>query len=180
RRNTTRSLSVVCSICRTGCQSPASPSSPHRMLRRSSWSPDPGAPRFRFRRAHYMRQSLPIPCSPFSASPRAMTILAASGSKHSMRRTSDMHPPHPFPIADVHPRHNSPTRTSVLSAPPPLAHRAAPGSEEGQHGRLQREIAAQTQREDTPQWAPAAIAGTGARIGDSSNAISADFFDTST
>ncbi|KAJ7797347.1 hypothetical protein B0H14DRAFT_2911782, partial [Mycena olivaceomarginata] len=36
-RNTTRSLSVVCSICRTGCQSPASPSSPHRML----------APRFR-------------------------------------------------------------------------------------------------------------------------------------
>ncbi|KAJ7864424.1 hypothetical protein B0H14DRAFT_3862535 [Mycena olivaceomarginata] len=49
-RNTTHSLSVVCSICSTGCQSPASPLSPHRMLRRSSWYSDSGAPRFRLSR----------------------------------------------------------------------------------------------------------------------------------
>ncbi|KAJ7798200.1 hypothetical protein B0H14DRAFT_3886639 [Mycena olivaceomarginata] len=120
----------------------------------------------------------PIQCAspaaaPFSASPRAATILAASGSKHSMRRTPDMHPhslfPSPTLIVSLPPRrpsassqarHSSPTRTSVLSAPPPLAQRAAPGSEEGQCGRLQREIVAHTQREDTPQWAPVAIAGT--------------------
>jgi hypothetical protein len=38
-----------------------------------------------------MRQFLPIPsAAPFSASPRAATILATSGSKHSTRRIPDM------------------------------------------------------------------------------------------
>jgi hypothetical protein len=108
-----------------------------------------------------------------------------------MRRTPDMHPhglfPSPTSIVSLPPRRpsvssqarrNSPKHTPVLSAPLLLAQRAAPGSEEGPCGRLQRKIAAHTQREDTPQWAPAAIAGTGARVGYSSNAISADFSDT--
>ncbi|KAJ7315287.1 hypothetical protein DFH08DRAFT_893454, partial [Mycena albidolilacea] len=105
------------------------------MLRRSSWYSDSGAPRFRLSRTTdpmritsgvRMRQSLPS--CPFSASPRAATILAASGSKHGMRRTPDMHPhslfPSPTPIVSLPPRrpsasrHNSPTRNSVLSIPP--------------------------------------------------------------
>ncbi|KAJ7339905.1 hypothetical protein DFH08DRAFT_247764 [Mycena albidolilacea] len=56
------------------------------------------------RRAHHMRQSLPIPSAPFSASPRAATILAASGSKDSVRRTPDMylsHFPSPTPIVST-------------------------------------------------------------------------------
>ncbi|KAJ7816511.1 hypothetical protein B0H14DRAFT_3475291 [Mycena olivaceomarginata] len=97
------------------------------------------------RRAHHMRQSLPIPSAPFSASP-------------------------PFLIAYAYRIPAAATTLCVstqliyahfgISAPPPLAQRAVPGSEEGQCGRLQREIAAHTQREDTSQWAPAAIAGT--------------------
>ncbi|KAJ7318834.1 hypothetical protein DFH08DRAFT_397406 [Mycena albidolilacea] len=41
------------------------------------------------------------PQRPVQRLSRAATILAASGSKNSMRRTPDMHPPQPFPIADA-------------------------------------------------------------------------------
>jgi hypothetical protein len=194
--NTTRSLSVVCSICSIGCHLPASVSSPHPMLRRSSWYSDSGAPRFRLSRTIdpmritsgvRMRQSLPS--DPFSASPRAATILAASGSKNGMRRTPDMHPhslfPSPTPIVSLPPRrssaspqarHNSPTRTSMLSG--------CTARSSGIRGRAVRPSSARDRRAhaagDTQQWAPAAIAGTGACVGDSSNALSAVFLDTLT
>jgi hypothetical protein len=139
------------------------------------------------RRAHHMRQSLPIPSAPLTSPvlrpfspPQAPSIAcAAPPIPHSLflSPTPIVSLPPLRPSASSQARHNSPTRTSVLSAPP-LAQRAAPGSGDGQCGRLQCEIAAHTQREDTLQWAPAAIAGTGARVGDSSNAISADFSDT--
>ncbi|KAJ7674465.1 hypothetical protein B0H14DRAFT_3908949 [Mycena olivaceomarginata] len=170
------------------------------MLRHSSWYPDPGAPRFRLSRTtDPMRitsgvrttcdnpfpspapRSAPLPVlRPFSLLQASSIACAAppicTPTPFSHRRRLSYPCPRDDPLR--HPKlDNSPPRTSVLSAPPPLAQRAAPGSEEGQCG---REIAAHMQREDTPQWAPAAIAGTGARVGGSSNAISADFFDTST
>ncbi|KAJ7811543.1 hypothetical protein B0H14DRAFT_3880054 [Mycena olivaceomarginata] len=107
----------------------------------------------------HLQHRLPIACVGFVASPHAATFLV------------------PFPIADAYRIPAAATTLcaipsltqlayahfgTICTAPLPLAQRAAPGSEEGPCGRLQREIAAHTQREDTPQWAPAAIAGTGA------------------
>ncbi|KAJ7731965.1 hypothetical protein B0H14DRAFT_3899158 [Mycena olivaceomarginata] len=175
QQNTTRSLSVVCSICSPGCQSPASPSSPHRILRRSSWYSDPDAPRFRLSRtADPMRitsgvcttcdnpspslalRSAPLPMlRPFSPL-QAPSIACAAPSictptPFSHRRRLS----YPCPRDDRlrHPKldHNSPTRTSVLSARAALAQRAAPGSEEGQCGRPQHEIAAHTRSGEIPR-----------------------------